>query len=186
MQIDVQEYLELVEKNDRIAFVDIEATGLRGDYNSVLCVSILPYQGSPYTFSIKQAGNDKRVVREAKDAMSSYSCWVTYYGKGFDIPMLNTRLLKWGLDPLPRKFHMDLYYLGKSHLLTARRSQGHLLSWLGTPEQKMSVSADVWNSILHDVEGQMPTMIERCESDVIGLRGLYDKVKHLARDLKRG
>jgi len=186
MQIDAQTYLRLVEESNKIAFVDIEATGLRGDYNSVLVVSIKPYQSSPFSFSIAQPGNDKRVVREAAEAMAEFDCWVTYYGKGFDIPMLNTRLLKWGYEPLPHRHHVDLYYTGKAHLLTARRSQGHLLSWLGTPEQKLTVGADVWNEILSDTKAVMPKMIERCESDVEGLQALYEKIKHLIRDIKRG
>lgn len=186
MQIDVSNYLRLVEETNRLAFVDIEATGLRGDYNSVLVVSVKPY-GLPVTsFTVSQPGNDQRVVREAKDFMSQFDCWATYYGKGFDIPMLNTRLLKWNQTPLPARHHIDLYYVGKSHLLTARRSQGHLLSWLGTEDQKMTVGADMWNEILHNTKDAMKTMIERCESDVAGLEALYEKIKHVIRDVKRG
>lgn len=185
MQIETQDYLRLLEETNRLAFVDIEATGLRGDYNSVICVSVKPYGLPPTTFTVVQPGNDKKLVREARDFMAEFDCWATYYGKGFDKPMLNTRLLKWGLDPLPNKHHLDLYYLAKYHLLTARRSQGHLLSWLGTEDQKMTVGADMWNEILYNTESAMKTMIERCESDVIGLEAFYGKVKHLARDIKR-
>lgn len=187
MQIDTQRYLKLVENNGSLACVDIEATGLRGDYNSVLVVSVKPYRADPVSFYVRQAGNDQKVVREAKEFMEQFDVWVTYYGKGFDIPMLNTRLLKWGQGPIDPRHHLDAYYLGKAHLLTARRSQGHLLSWLGTPEQKMSVGADVWNQVLSENtrEEAMKIMVERCESDVIGLEGFYDRVKHLARDLKR-
>ena len=186
MQVDSQDYLSLVEKANKICFFDIEATGLRGDYNSVLVVSIKPFQGDPISFSIKQPGNDKKVVREAAEALNQFDCWVTYYGKGFDVPMLNTRLLKWNFDPLPRKHHIDLYYTAKAHLLTARRSQGHLLSWLEAPEQKMTVGADVWNQILNNTEETMKVMLERCESDVIGLQHLYARLSHLVRDIKRG
>ena len=185
MQIDTQDYLRLIEHAQKLAFFDIEATGLRGDYNSVLCVSVKPYKGSVVTFSIKQPGNDKRVVREAKEFLARFDCWAGYYSKGFDKPMLNTRLLKWGFDPLPKRHHIDLYYQCKAHLLTARRSQGHLLSWLGTPEQKMTVGADVWNDVLYKTDEAMKTMVERCESDVIGLEGLYEKTKHIIADVKR-
>ena len=43
MQIEVPTFLRLAEQAKRILFVDLEATGLRGDYNSVLCVSMRPY-----------------------------------------------------------------------------------------------------------------------------------------------
>lgn len=185
MQIDAQQFLGYVEATKKIAFYDIEATGLRGDYNSVLCVSIKPYDEPPVTFTIKQPGNDKKLVREAKDYLDQFDCWVGYYSKGFDKPMLNTRLLKWGMTPLPSKHHIDVYYQLKYNLLTARRSQGHLLSWLGTPEQKMSVGADVWNDILYKTEETMKQMVDRCESDVAGLEGLYKRTRHLYKDIKR-
>lgn len=186
MNIETQDYLRLVEEAGTICFLDIEASGLRGDYNSVLCASIKGYtQAKPTTFSVKRVGNDVKVVRDIKEALEDYDCWVTYYGKGFDIKMLNTRLLKWGVDPIAKRHHIDLYYSLKSNLLTARKSQGHLLSWLGTPQQKMGVSADVWNQVATDIDTHMPTLIERCESDVEGLQALYERTRHLIREIKK-
>ncbi len=185
MQIDVQEFLDLVEGTGKLAFVDIEATGLRGDYNSVLCVSIKPWHQEPYTFSILQPGNDQKVVRDAKAALEEYAAWCGYYSKGFDLPMLNTRLLKWRAEPIEKRPHIDMYYSLKANLLTARRSQSHLLAWLDTPEQKMTVGADVWNDVLNNTKSAMRTMIQRCESDVAGLEALYDRTRHLIREIKR-
>lgn len=185
MQLNEQEYLDLVENASKIACIDIEATGLRGDYNSVLCVSIKPYNKKPYSFKVLQAGNDQKVVRDVKAELEKYSCWVTYYGKGFDLPMLNTRLLRWKQHPVAKRPHIDMYYTLKYNVLTARRSQGHLLSWLEGPDQKMSVSAEVWNRILSDTEGQMAQMVKRCESDTVGLESLYKKARHLIREIKR-
>jgi uncharacterized protein YprB with RNaseH-like and TPR domain len=173
-----------VERADSLAFLDIEASGLRGDYHSVLCVSIKSYKGRPFSFSCAQPGNDQKVVREARDALESFDCWVTYYGKGFDIPMLNTRLMKWVLKPIEKRPHIDMYYVLKYNLLTARKSQAHLLEWLDTPEKKMTVSAEMWNKIMHDPE-TMKTMIKRCESDVKGLQNLYERTKHVIADIKK-
>jgi uncharacterized protein YprB with RNaseH-like and TPR domain len=186
MQLNEEVFLSLVEETHSLAFVDIEATGLRGDYNSVLVVSIKPYGQKPYSFHIKQAGNDQKVVKDAKAEMEKYQCWCTYYGKGFDIPMLNTRLLKWGSPPIDKRPHIDMYFSLKSNLLTARKSQGHLLSFLETPEEKMSVTPNAWSEIVGDPSGpHMKTMIKRCESDVEGLEALYNKTKHIIREIKR-
>lgn len=149
-------------------------------------MSIKPFGKKATSFSVKSVGNDVKVVREARDFLEEFDAICGYYSKGFDTPMLNTRLLKWGLEPVKKIPHIDMYYQLKAKLLTARRSQGHLLSWLGTPEQKMGVSADVWNQIASDVETHMPTMVKRCESDVAGLEGLYEKTKHLIVDIKKG
>lgn len=199
MQIEAQQFLRLAEQAGQIAAVDIEATGLRGDYNSVLVVSIKPYGQKVTTFKIQRPGQDQKVVREAGEMLEGLDAWITYYGKGFDLPMLNTRRLVWGLPPIDKRHHIDMYYTLKSNLNTSRRSQGHLLSWLGvkyvpskgevetTAEmpQKMTVSAEMWNKVLAEPRKYIPVMVDRCESDVEGLLALYDRTKHLILDIRR-
>lgn len=196
MQLGAQDFLRLVEKAGSIVFYDLEATGLKGDYNSVLCVSIKPFGQKAVTFAIEKPGRDKQVVEQAAAVLSQADAWVTYYGKGFDFKMINTRLLRWGLPPLLSKPHIDMYYTLKSHLNTSRRSQAHLLDWLqvqtdkdeaqymGKVAKKMSVSAEEWNNVLADPTKSMRVMIKRCESDTAGLEALYRRTKHLIREIK--
>ena len=186
MNVNAQDYLDLLEQTGQLCFFDIEATGLRGDYNSVLVVSVKPYGQNPVTFHVNAAGNDKGVVNDAKHELEKYQVWCGYYSKGFDLPMLNTRLLRHHLKPVDKRPHIDMYYVLKYNLLTARRSQGHLLDWLDTDQKKMSVSAEDWNKILHDTTGTtMKTMIKRCESDGAGLEALYRRTRHVIQDIKR-
>ena len=98
---------------------------------------------------------------------------------------LNTRLLKWGYLPIDKRPHIDMYFSLKANLLTARKSQAHLLEWLETPEQKLTVGASLWNDILHNFAPAMKTMIQRCESDAKGLEQLYRKTRHILREIKR-
>jgi len=184
MKIDPQTYLDLAEKTGQLVFFDIEATGLKGDYNSTLVVSFKPYGKRPYSLSIKAVGNDQRVVREAKEELEKYHCWCSYYGKGYDIPMLNTRLLKWGLQPIVSKHHIDMYFVLKSHTVMARRSMGQVAGLLGTPEQKMGVSPNVWSEMGFKVDEHMPQMIKRCESDCSVLEDVYKRTRHLIKDIK--
>jgi len=197
VQVDAQTFLRLAEAAGTIASFDLEATGLKGDYNSILCVSIRPVGKRCVTYAITKPGHDKEVVKQAAELLSSMDCWITYYGKGFDFYMINTRLLKWGLPPLQRKPHIDMYYTLKSNLNTSRRSQAHLLDWLRirrTGEStdrdnqeavhKMTVSADEWNEVLANPRKAMPTMIRRCESDTLGLQALYLRTKHLIKEIK--
>lgn len=188
MQIEAQDFLHMAERTGQLAFVDIEATGLKGDYNSILVISIKPYGKKPQAYVCEAPGDDKLLVGSAALEMSEYLCWVTYYGKGFDIPMINTRRLNWNQRPLPSRHHIDLYFQLRGKLLTARRSQGHLLSWLRTPEKKMSVSADDWNLVLDPKKRDkaMDTMVKRCNSDVAGLEALYKRTRHLITNIAKG
>jgi len=129
MQIDTQDYLRLVEKNKSIVFVDIEAAGLRADYGAALVVSIKPHGRAVYSKSVTRVGNDKALMKWTKAELEKYDCWVTYYGKGFDIPFLNTRMLVHGLEMIEKRHHLDMYYALRYRLLTARRSLGHLVCW---------------------------------------------------------
>ena len=185
MDISIEDFLRYVEGTGEIATFDIESTGLKGDYNSVLCVSIKRYGRAPVTGVVKQPGDDKELVIWAREELNKLACWISYYGKGFDFPMLNTRLLNHGERPLLRKPHIDMYFSLRSSLLTGRRSQGHLLNWLGTKEQKMSVGADVWNRVLASPAKELPQMVKRCESDVRGLECLYKRTKHLIKTANR-
>jgi uncharacterized protein YprB with RNaseH-like and TPR domain len=148
---------------------------------TILCVSIKPFGKPAKTYAVTKPGNDRRVVQEAKAALEACDAWVSYFGRGYDVKFLNTRLLRWGLPPIEPRPHIDLFYALKAKLLTARRSQGHLLSWLETPESKLSVSADVWASVSAEPQKHLPTLITRCESDVRGLEALYRRVRHLIR-----
>ena len=184
MKIEAQDFLRLCENNHSLAFLDIEATNLKADYGSALVVSIKPYNQTAITFSVLQPGNDQKIVRQASELLAEYDCWVTYYGKGFDVPFLNTRLLKWGYKPIPKRPHLDLYFSIQPKLLMSRKSQAQLLGFLQTYEQKMGLSPNVWTDVLHDPKA-MKIMIARCESDVKGLQAGYDKVKHLVAEIKR-
>jgi len=183
MKIEAEDYLDMAESSKKLVFFDIESNGLNGDYNSSLVVSFKPYGEKPYSLTVKQIGNDQKLVREAKEELSKYHCWVSYYGKGFDVKFLNTRLLKWGHRPLDKRHHIDLYFVLKAHTKMSSKSMARFASMLNLEEQKMSVSPNVWSEFAYKPE-HMETMISRCESDVCVLEDLYKNVRHLIRDIK--
>lgn len=186
MNVDVPTYLRLVEETQRLVFLDIEATGLRGDYNSVLVVSLKPYGGEPYSLVTERVGDDRKLVRKVRDEVEKVAdCIVTYYGSGFDIPMINTRLLNAGQRDMASIHHIDMYYKLKYRLNMARKSQAHLLRFVNTLQQKLDMNPNEWNEVLAAPKKMLPRMVERCESDVMGLEALYNKTKHLIRDIKR-
>lgn len=186
MNIDVQDYLSFVEKSRSLATWDIEATQLNADLGSVLCASVKPYGKKPYTFRVKAVGNDVKVVRDLKDALEEYHCWLTYYGKGFDVPFVNTRLLKWGYDPIDPRHHIDLFFTLKANTKMSSKGLGRYASMLHLDEQKMGVPQSVWSEMGFRLSTHMPRMVKRCESDTEVLEQLYDKTKHIIKEIKRG
>lgn len=183
-QVDIERYLDLCEKANSICFFDIECTGLRADYGTMLTAVVLPYDGEADTFTVSRVGNDRKAVRELKECLEQYDIWTTYYGKGFDIPFVNTRLFRWGMPFVEKRHHLDMYYTMKSRLLTARRSLGHMLNWLEAAEDKMSVSASIWAEVNVRPDA-LSIMEERCLSDCVGLREIYMKYKQYIADVRR-
>lgn len=184
MQIDAQTFLPIAERAGAIAFVDIEASNLKADFGTVVVVSIKPYGEKPKTFSAKP-GRDKALMKAVAAELAKYPVWVTFYGKMFDVPFMNSRLLVNGLPPLPKHHHIDMYWVVKLQTALSRRNQAHLLEWLEAPSKKMSVSPNVWASMPANPDASLKTLRERCESDVIGLEAMYEKTKHLVREIAR-
>lgn len=185
MQVNAQDFLRLAERSHTLYFWDIESIGQAGDYGSVLVISVKPFGQEARVYQVEQLGNDRRVVREAAADLAGADAWVTYYGKGFDVPMVNTRLVKWGLPPLESRPHLDMYYTVKYRLRTGRRSQAHILRFLETEEEKMDVSPDMWAGLGSNFETNMKKLVRRCISDTVGLEALYNEIKPLVRDITR-
>lgn len=185
MQLEAQEFIDIVEKANEVVFFDIECTSLGPDYGSVLVASMKPFKKKPISFSVVTPGDDLVVVSMIAEALQDYKLWVSYYGKGFDVPFLQARLLRHELPPLIKQPHADMYFSLRRTLNLSRGSMAHIAAWLRLPEQKMSVSADIWSQVIKDPKTHLKTLVARCESDCAVLEKLWFKTRHLIKDIKR-
>lgn len=184
MEINVQDVLDMAEETGKLAFFDIEAANLKADYGSILVASVKPFGEKPVSFSVDTVGNDRSLVGALRDELEKYVVVCGYYSRGFDWPYIRSRLLKYNMRDIVMPLHLDLYFTLKPKMLTSRRSQAHLLNWLGTDQQKMTVSADVWAQVTSNPTKNLPLLIKRCESDCAGLEALYSKTRHLIKEIK--
>ena len=88
---------------ERIGFLDIEATSLNASFGYMLSYCIKPEGGEvikrPISPSeIKGLTFDKRLCQQFLEDIQEFDRVVTYYGTGYDIPVLRTRCLTHGLD----------------------------------------------------------------------------------------
>lgn len=194
MQLDPQTYLNLVEQAGDLLFVDCESQGREADYGRLYVISVKSFNKDPESFVIGENMQDKGMVIAARDRIDKASCIVTFYGKGFDVPMINTRLLRYGKMPLKPKLHLDCYFMLKPKLKTGSKSQAHLLEFLDdtmrglgiSVRKKMTVNPSVWSDLPADYHKNIRILKERCESDCAGLESLYKATRHFVRDLKMG
>lgn len=193
MQLDAQEYLDVVEKGGELVMYDCESSNLQADYGKLVVGSIKPFGKKAELYSIGDNFSDKGLAKAIKERLEAADAWVTFYGKGFDLPFINTRLIRWGYFPVEKRPHIDMYYILKHNTLAGRRSQAHMLEFLedtmeiiGIKKQaKMTVSPNVWADLFANFHKNINILRDRCESDTEGLEALYRVARHLIRDIKR-
>lgn len=179
MQIETQDFLRLSEGAGTLCFFDIETNNLNADYGEVLVISYKLSGKAVKTLSSDDM-TERAMLKEFRRVVAEEAdCIVSYNGKRFDVPFINTRLLEYGEDPLAKKHHLDYYFTLKYQLRLGRKSLGVIGGWLRLDEKKMTVHPSQWR------EKHYPTLRARCKSDVELLEQLHGKTKHLVREISR-
>lgn len=105
-------------------YLDIETSGLQGDFNFMYCWWIKVageekyYHAEIKAEEIHNGTLDKRIVEQLVETLKLFKRIYTFYGTNFDIPMARTRALYHGLDFIPYGLleHKDVYYMARSLL----------------------------------------------------------------------
>src|SRR6266850_8594911 len=167
----------------RIAAVDLETSGLEGDWGSILCASFLPIleenkYGEVYTLTRKVRAKDPRddgaLASKIRDEIAKYNVIVTWNGKLFDVPFLNARLLKAGKADCNPQMHLDMmWYAAGSSARLASRKLDNVAKFFKTPNQKYDVMPEVLQASRYGDPDALKEVIKHCETDVRILRDVY-------------
>ena len=174
-------------RNKTFAMFDLETTDLKADGGQILCGSIKPF-GSPietYRSDIysKKGGDDHNVLSEIRNRLREFDYVVTWYGTGFDMPFLKTRLLLNNLDSLGEIYHYDLYYTSRYHyLFNSNRMQSVEEALFQGKTHKTRLSRVLWAkaqsfNYKERIEA-LDYIADHCEMDVISLEEIFMKIGH--------
>jgi len=161
----------------KTCFWDIETTHLKSNFGIILCAGIKPLEEKPIMLSKGRHGSDDReLVTKIAETLEKYDVLVSYYGLNFDLKFLNSRLMKWGQEPLrPTIYHIDMYRAVRKVINTHSRRLATVTQFLGI-EGKDSVEPDLWQQAALDGDKKaLEYIIEHCRKDVIVLEELYKK-----------
>jgi len=162
----------------RIATWDLETSGLEGDVGRLLCGSILDHQTGEMTSyrndklkgaKRKNMADDLALAVAIRNKLEHYHITVGWFSKGFDIPFLNTRLVKGGERMLAPHMHLDPIWFCKGWRGIKPRSakMAVMAEFFNLPERKPGVDVDVWiDAALGGDSAAMDILVDRCESDV--------------------
>lgn len=180
----------------KIACWDVETSDLKANKGHIFCGCIAdPLEEDLHnteTFRIDDYKGYKRDLRFDRDLvvdlvgeLSSADLWVTYYGKRFDLPFLNSRILYWrgrGTDipDLPNVPHIDLYDTAKRRLALHSNRLASVSAFLGN-SPKTSVDLALWMDAAYGNKEALDHIVDHCEQDVITLAEDYMDLRSLIR-----
>ncbi len=166
----------------KILFFDIEATGLNAAFGTILCIGY-KWEGEKKVYvptildDARNMLDDMPLVRDFADEFAKADYVVTWYGKRYDVPMIETKLLKHRLPPLAPKYHLDLWEAARSKFkLHSNRLQA-FEKFLGTPDQKTDIDFDSWLKAAHGDKAAIAEVSDHCRKDVLVLEQVFDRMR---------
>ena len=177
---------------ERVGYLDIESTGLKGNWDYMLCFCIKEANGNILGRHLSQREIttykfDKGLTQELVTAVRGFDRIITYYGIRFDIPFIKTRCEKWGIDfPSYRDlWQTDLYFIAKANLLLHSTRLMHVCDLMGIPNKEHKLIPDIW---MKAKSGHVPSLewiFEHCKEDVISLEMAHERLKKYTLPQKR-
>lgn len=173
-------------RKPNVVLWDLESTNLNADFGYLLCFGYKRL-GDKETKVIDitqfprfktDPTNDKDLIIAASKILSEADAWVTHYGGGFDIPMLNSRLLYHGLKPLPPITNIDTWRIAryKMHLHSNRLAS---VSAFLECENKTPLSGPIWIKASAGHRPSIKYVVGHCRQDVVVLENVYKKIRCL-------
>lgn len=129
-----------------------------------------------------KTGDDLDVVIAMVNAVNSADLIVTFNGKRFDVKLLNTRAIFWGLPPVKNVKHIDLFEQCKRVFKFPSNSMQNVSMYLGE-EGKLSTSgSDLWERCAEwenfDIcEKSLQEMLTYNKQDIEATRSLYKRLQ---------
>jgi uncharacterized protein YprB with RNaseH-like and TPR domain len=184
-----------MKKKQKFLILDIETTDFAANKGFMLCYgykwlgegktkvrSLLDY---PSRFK-RDCTDDSQLAKSLTPLIESADAIITYYGKYFDIPFIQTRQLLNGHPPVSEPFNIDLWWTARKKLkfTSNRLDTVHkaLLELTGEqPEVKTWVNPRVWTRAAAGHRASIKEIIHHCRIDIDVTEMVYN---HLAPFIK--
>ncbi len=119
--------------------------------------------------------DDSKMLAAIRGYLEDSMCWVTWNGKMFDIPFLNSRLLLTGQDSIRPRMHVDLmYYARRPHLQITSSRLAAVAKAFKLSNQKDEFDYDPWQAAEHQEKWGMDYVAEHCQADVRVLKDAFN------------
>lgn len=156
----------------RFAAFDIECTGLNATYGRLLCACFkFGDEARVQTVESRKLKEERAALRDIQKIWKEVDVVVTWNGLRFDIPFLNSRLLHYNMDPMPRRMHLDLMWIRRGKFRGVRATLDAASKDAHLPVSKYNVPAESW---IQASQGE----------DEPSVKAFKEIVKHCKEDVK--
>ena len=177
---------------ERIGFLDIESTGLKGNWDFMLCYCIKVLDGEILgrhltTHEIIHYKFDKNLTEELISEVKKFDRITTYYGSRFDIPFIRTRAEKWELDfPAYRDlWQTDCYDIAKQKLLLHSTRLEQVCKLMDIPSKGHKLEPDIWQKAQAGHKESLEWIFTHCQEDVTSLEAVWKRLQKYTIPQKR-
>jgi hypothetical protein len=189
---DTSEYL--IPKGAKILLFDVECapttayTWGRWDQNvsqkqvvkeGYLLTYSAKWLGEPAILSnrIVEQGKDDNLIYELADLMNKADLLVAHNALKFDVPLIKTRMLALGLDPLLPSKVVDTLRIAKAEFRFPSNSLDSIAAYLDLPRKKSHSGFELWTRCMNMEDDAFAEMLEYNIQDVIVLEQLYLRLR---------
>lgn len=148
------------------------------DSNKVHCISAWDFKEWK-----KDINNDYNVVKAAYDILIKCDAHVTHNGKNFDIPLLQSRLLYWGLPTLPKIPAIDTCWIARKKLYLFSNKLEDLCKFLKVKGKLKHEGWDLWVKVSKRQKPSQNKMFRYCKRDVLALESAFKKLRRFVSNL---
>lgn len=180
-----KEYRHEWLEEERIGFLDLEASNLKANIGNLISWAIKPLGVKKVAFDAwtrKEAINwdkmDRRIMKSLIKELQNYDLIVTYYGTGFDIKFMRTRAMILGLPGFPEfgtLKHFDVYYAVRNKMCLYSNRLAVATQALGI-EGKTPLPASIWGPARLGYKEALADIKVHNVEDVKILEDLYNEI----------
>lgn len=181
----------------RTAYFDLETWDLEPEFGPIICGVVISMPNDRVTVfrqdEYERDGraddmvDDEEIATDIRDFLEDHHIVVGWHSKGFDIPLLNTRLAKYEKRQIQRHLHLDpmYYYRGWRGLKPKSASLENVAKFYDF-EEKIGVDPDTWLRARLGNKPEMDKAVERCTSDVRILKQITERCldERLAKNIQ--
>ncbi len=173
--------------NPKILMFDIESTNLNAPFGTILCIGY-KFLGDPKVHIPTIIDHSKNGMLDDKGLVERFSKvwdWADYccghYAQRFDLPMIQSKLLKHKLPPLAPKVLIDTWRIARDNLKMHSNRLGAIAEYLGCKSEKTPITFDDWLRAAHGDKKSLKYIVEHCRLDVLVLEEVFLKLRPLIK-----